>query len=62
MEPWDMSFYSHKLQMEKYNLDAEMLRPYLQLDKVIYGVFGLAGKLYGITFKETRTYPYTIPT
>ena len=51
LEPWDMSFYSHKLQMEKYNLDAEMLRPYLQLDKVIDGVFGLAGKLYGITFK-----------
>ena len=57
IEPWDMSFYSHKLQMEKYNLDAEMLRPYLQLDKVIDGVFGLAGKLYGITFKENKDIP-----
>ena len=50
MQPWDFGFYSHKLQMEKYNLDAEMLRPYFQLDKVIDGVFGLASKLYGITF------------
>ena len=50
--PWDFGFYSHKLQLEKYNLDAEMLRPYFQLDKVIDGVFGLANKLYGITFKE----------
>lgn len=61
MEPWDMSFYSHKLQMEKYNLDAEMLRPYLQLDKVIDGVFGLAGKLYGITFKENKDIPVYHP-
>ena len=61
MEPWDMSFYSHKLQMEKYNLDAEMLRPYLQLDKVIDGVFGLAGKLYGITFKENKDRPVYQP-
>ena len=61
LEPWDMSFYSHKLQMEKYNLDAEMLRPYLQLDKVIDGVFGLAGKLYGITFKENKDIPVYHP-
>lgn len=54
LEPWDMSYYSHKLQMEKYNLDAEMLRPYFQLDKVIEGVFGLATRLYGITFKENK--------
>lgn len=54
LEPWDMSYYSHKLQMEKYNLDAEMLRPYFQLDKVIDGIFGLANKLYGITFKENK--------
>nr|MBP7471853.1 M3 family metallopeptidase [Prevotella sp.] len=57
MEQWDFSFYSHKLQMEKYNLDAEMLRPYFQLNKVIDGVFGLANKLYGITFKENKDIP-----
>ena len=54
LEPWDYSFYSHKLQMERYNLDSEMLRPYFQLDKVIDGVFGLANRLYGITFKENK--------
>jgi len=61
MQPWDFSFYSHKLQMEKYNLDAEMLRPYFQLDKVIEGVFGLANKLYGITFKENKDIPVYHP-
>lgn len=57
LEPWDFSFYSHKLQMEKYNLDAEMLRPYFEISNVIKGVFGLATKLYGITFKENKDIP-----
>ena len=52
LQPWDFSFYSHKLQLAKYNIDAEMLRPYFELAKVIDGVFGLANRLYGITFKE----------
>lgn len=54
LKPWDFSYYAHKLQMEKFNLDAEMLRPYFQLDKVVEGVFGLANKLYGISFKENK--------
>ena len=61
MKPWDTGFYTHKLQMKKYNLDAEMLRPYFQLDKVIEGVFGLANKLYGITFKENKDIPVYHP-
>lgn len=40
--------------MREYNLDAEMLRPYFELSKVIDGVFGLATRLYGITFKESK--------
>ena len=61
LEPWDVAFYSHKLQMKKFNIDAEMLRPYFQLNKVIDGVFGLATRLYGITFKENRDIPVYHP-
>ena len=61
LEPWDFSFYSHKLKMEKYNIDAEMLRPYFELSKVIKGVFGLATTLYGITFKENKDIPVYHP-
>ena len=61
MEPWDLAFYSHKLKMEQYNIDAEMLRPYFQLPKVIEGVFGLANRLYGITFKENQEIPVYHP-
>jgi len=59
--PWDAGFYSHKLQMKKFNLDQEMLRPYFELSKVIDGVFGLANRLYGITFKENKEIPVYHP-
>ena len=61
LEPWDVAFYSHKLQMKKYNIDAEMLRPYFELSQVIKGVFGLANRLYGITFKENKDIPVYHP-
>ena len=61
MMPWDTAFYAHKLQLEKYNIDSEMLRPYLELSKVIKGVFGLANRLYGITFKENKDIPVYHP-
>ena len=61
LEPWDFGFYSHKLQLQKYNIDAEMLRPYFELSKVIDGVFGLANRLYGITFKQNNDIPVYHP-
>ena len=61
MRQWDQGFYSHKLQLKKYNIDAEMLRPYFELSRVIDGVFGLANRLYGITFKENKEIPVYHP-
>ncbi len=50
--PWDYSFYSNKLKTERYAFDEEALRPYFELNNVIDGVFGLAGKLYGLKFTK----------
>lgn len=50
--PWDFAHYSHLLKMERYNIDAEMLRPYFELKRVKEGVFDLATRLYGITFHK----------
>ncbi|MBD4335632.1 peptidase M3, partial [Xanthomonas citri pv. citri] len=50
--PWDFSYYANKLKEAKYDFDEEVLRPYFELSAVIDGVFGLAGKLYGLSFKE----------
>ncbi len=61
LKPWDVSYYSHKVLLEKYNVDAEMVRPYFELGKVIEGVFGLATRLYGITFQENKDIPVYHP-
>ncbi len=50
LQPWDFAYYSHKLKVRRYNLDEEMLRPYFELSQVKKGVFGLASRLYGISF------------
>lgn len=55
--PWDWSYYSHKLKDKKFRVDDEMLRPYLELSNVKEGVFGLATRLYGITFKKNGDIP-----
>lgn len=61
LEPWDLAYYTHKLELKKFNIDAEMLRPYFELSRVIDGVFGLANRLYGITFKENKEIPVYHP-
>jgi peptidyl-dipeptidase Dcp len=55
--PWDWSYYSEKLKVEKYDVDDEVLKPYFELNNVIDGVFGLATDLFGITFKVNRDIP-----
>ena len=55
--PWDWAYYSRILKEKKFDLDEEALRPYFELSQVIEGVFGLATRLYGITFQENKDIP-----
>lgn len=61
INPWDYSYYSNKLKNEKYSYNEEELRPYFELNNVIDGVFGLATKLYGLTFVENKEIPVYHP-
>ncbi len=61
LEPWDWWYYAEKLRKQKYDLDEEMLRPYLKLENVIEGVFLLANKLYGLKFEERKDIPVYHP-
>lgn len=54
IQPWDWSYYSKKLKQEKYAISDDDLRPYFELEAVKQGVFGLAKRLYGLTFKENK--------
>ncbi len=61
LQPWDLPYYSHKLKMRRYDIDSEMLRPYFELSRVKEGVFGLATRLYGITFHPNKDIPVYHP-
>ena len=60
-KPWDFAFYSEKLKEKKYSLSDEMTRPYFELNQAIYGMFYLATRLYGITFKQNHDIPLFNP-
>ncbi|MCC6497120.1 MAG: M3 family metallopeptidase [Propionibacteriaceae bacterium] len=53
MAAWDWQYVSEQLRTERYSLDATVLRPYLELERVLRdGVFAAARGLYGIEFAE----------
>ena len=54
---WDWGYYDEKYRMEYYDLNEEQIKPYLKLENVQKGVFMLAEKLYGITFKANKKIP-----
>ena len=57
LESWDFSYWSEKYQQAEYSLSAEELKPYFQLESCIDAVFGLATRLYGISFTELDNIP-----
>ena len=52
LQKWDSAFYSEKLKQKLFDLDDETLKPYFKLENVIDGVFKVAEKLFGLSFKE----------
>jgi peptidyl-dipeptidase Dcp len=57
LEPWDWFFYTEKVRKSRYDLDENELRAYFPIDRVRDGAFGVATRLYGITFSELRDVP-----
>ena len=55
--PWDFSYWSERYQEAEYSLSAEELKPYFQLESCIDAVFGLATRLYGISFEQLDNVP-----
>ncbi|MEG1606791.1 MAG: M3 family metallopeptidase [Mucinivorans sp.] len=58
---WDFSFWSEKYKQVKYAITDDMTRPYFQLENCEKALFILAGKLYGLTFKENKEIPTCHP-
>jgi oligopeptidase A len=52
LKPWDVTFLSERLREETYDYDSEALRAYLQMPRVLDGLFSLTERLYGVTIRE----------
>lgn len=55
--PWDYTYWADKLKNDRYAFNDEDMKPYFELNNTIDGVFGLATKLYGYTFKKNTDIP-----
>ncbi len=59
IQPWDYRFYAEKVRAARYDLDANQIKPYLQLEKLREGMFEVARELFGIEFRALRAGPLT---
>nr|WP_231617325.1 M3 family metallopeptidase [Novipirellula aureliae] len=61
IEPWDYRYYAEKVRKDKYDLDFNDVKPYMQLDKLREAMMWAAGKLYGMQFTEVKDVPVFHP-
>lgn len=55
LNPWDRSFYLREMSEAMYNFDADSVRPYLESQRLVDGMFDIFANLYGISFTELPT-------
>lgn len=56
LQPWNLSYYAEKHRQQKYDFEAEQLRPYFKMEDVVSGLFELVHRLYGIKIFECKTF------
>lgn len=61
IEPWDYRYYAEKVRKEKYDLDQNEVKQYLQLDKLREGMFWVAGELFDLKFVQVNDVPVYHP-
>ncbi|MFT4090423.1 MAG: M3 family metallopeptidase [Asticcacaulis sp.] len=57
IEPWDYRYYAEKVRKDRYDLDENEIKPYLQLHKLVEGMFWAASETFGFAFKKIETVP-----
>jgi peptidyl-dipeptidase Dcp len=55
--PWDYRYYAEKVRKQKFDLDQNELKPYLQLDKLRDGMFWVAEEVFGLRFSPVSDVP-----
>ncbi|HKL35181.1 MAG TPA: M3 family metallopeptidase, partial [Salegentibacter sp.] len=54
IEPWDYRYYAEKVRKEKYDLDSEEVKQYLELGNLTQALFFTAGELFNFDFKPVE--------
>lgn len=57
IKPWDYRYYAEKVRKDKYDLDFNLVKPYLQMEKLREGMFYAANRLYGFEFEQVTDVP-----
>ena len=52
LKPWDLMYYQEKLKQERFAVSDEVLRQFFPADRVVQGLFSLAGRLFGISLEK----------
>jgi len=61
IEPWDYRYYMERVRKERYDLDQNAVKPYLQLEKLREGIFWVAGELFNFNFTPATGVPVAHP-
>jgi len=57
LQVWDRAYYAELVRRASYDFDSQSLRPYLPFDRVLAGVFDVAGRIFGLTFRPVSNVP-----
>jgi len=52
LDAWDMTYYSERLQEERYSISQEELRQYFPLPRVLDGLFNVVQRLFQVNFRQ----------
>lgn len=61
IQPWDYRYYAEKVRKDRYDLDQNEVKQYLQLEKLREGMFWVAGELFNFSFAPLTGIPVNHP-
>jgi peptidyl-dipeptidase Dcp len=61
LQAWDWRFYAERVREQRYDIDENEVRPYLQFERILEGAFYTANRLFGVTFTERHDIPVYHP-
>src|SRR6185503_2374908 len=61
LQVWDRAYYGELVRRGSYDFDSQSLRPYLAFNRVLDGVFDVAGRIFGLAFRRVSNVPVWDP-